>query len=149
MQVAELSRQALGPDGSVGTVAFLAACSQVLPVVGVLWSLSSDLRGEATPEPPDPPPLSPCLCPPSRVPSADQLGAAFMLVRSDIHGNISRLEQRTETDPARFAAVFAIVEDEVARGVEGDSRSATKGLLWLKRYAALAGDMYCASSPGR
>ena len=56
-----------------------------------------------------------------------------MMVRSDIHGNISRVDQRAETDPARFAAVFAIAEDEVARGVESDSRSATKGLLWLKR----------------
>ena len=132
MQAAELSRQALVPDGSVRTVAFLAACSQVLPVVGVhrlpIEHCPPLLRASVTPRSHS---VRQLCC----RPSADQLGAAFMMVRGDIHGNISRLEQRAETDPARFAAVFAMVEDEVARGIEGDSRSATKGLLWLKRYA--------------
>ena len=148
-RVAEQSRQALGPNDSVRTIEFLAACSQVLPVIGVSSKRTrymSPTNKTAYTPPPHPSGLpSAFLCPPrwlqrdvcmkravrSRRP--DQLGAAFMMVRSDIHGNVSRLEQRAETDRARFADVFAIVNDEVARGVEGDSRSATKGLLWLKR----------------
>jgi Ca2+:H+ antiporter len=37
------------------------------------------------------------------------------------------------TDPARFARLFAIVEDEVARGEAAGGKSCAKGLLWLKR----------------
>ena len=48
---------------------------------------------------------------------AEKLGAAFMIVRSDIGGNINRLD----------------VEDEMAQGSTKQSDSATNGLLWLKR----------------
>lgn len=56
-----------------------------------------------------------------------------MLVRSDVNGNITRLEGRAAADPARSACVFSIVEDEVAAGTTKESASATNGLLWLKR----------------
>jgi Ca2+:H+ antiporter len=37
------------------------------------------------------------------------------------------------TDPSRFQRLFAIVEDEVAKGEHTGSKSCAKGLLWLKR----------------
>jgi hypothetical protein len=43
-----------------------------------------------------------------------------------------------DSDPNKFAALFSIVEDEVASNVHASSTSCTKGLLWLKRYAELA-----------
>lgn len=56
-----------------------------------------------------------------------------MLVRSDVNGNITRLEGRAAQEPARHACVFSLVEDEVAAGTTEESASATNGLLWLKR----------------
>lgn len=44
-----------------------------------------------------------------------------------------RLHARFLTDPARFSRLFAIVEDEVARGEHEGAKSCAKGLLWLKR----------------
>ena len=65
--------------------------------------------------------------------AADKLGVAFMLVRSDVNGNISRLEASAALDAGRHVCVFSIVEEEVAAGTTKVSDSATNGLLWLKR----------------
>eukprot|EP00877_Chromochloris_zofingiensis_P001106 jgi/Chrzof1/10997/Cz05g19300.t1 len=67
------------------------------------------------------------------LPVIDKLGTAFALVRSDIGGNIERLDTRYQTDPNKFSSLFMIVEDEVARQDHIHSKSCTKGLLWLKR----------------
>lgn len=58
-----------------------------------------------------------------------------MLVRSDINGNITRLEERAAVDQHRMECIFSIVEDEIAAGTTKESASATNGLLWLKRCA--------------
>ena len=67
----------------------------------------------------------------------DKFGAAFAIVRGDIQGNIDRLETRRAAEPERFAALFEIVRDEVARSDADHGRSCTKGLLWLKRCVVL------------
>lgn len=67
------------------------------------------------------------------LPVIDKLGASFMLVKSDVQGNIDRLDQRMNTDPKTYENLFAIVLSEVAAGDYNDSSSCTKGLLWLKR----------------
>lgn len=159
-RIAKLSANALTPDGGVDSVEFLAACSEVLPIVGELvshsnyqalvlhhvgyevhaigilqyWRRSTAHRAcrhtayrrqvsstshirRAT---------SAC---------AEKLGTAFAMVRSDVGGNIDRLETRRATDPDKFGLLFNIVLAEVEAGQEGGSLSATKGLLWLKRCA--------------
>lgn len=64
---------------------------------------------------------------------AEKLGTAFAMVRSDVGGNIDRLEARRATDPQKFGLLFAIVLAEVEAGQQDCSTSAAKGLLWLKR----------------
>ena len=54
-------------------------------------------------------------------------------MRSDIGGNIGRLAAAQTRNPARYADLFQIPLDEVARGVERSTRSETNALLWLKR----------------
>jgi Ca2+:H+ antiporter len=67
------------------------------------------------------------------LPVVERLGAAFLLVRSDVQGNIDRLAARMAADPARFAALFDIAREEQARGAAGASDSCARGLLWLMR----------------
>ena len=64
--------------------------------------------------------------------SAEKFGTSFLIVKSDIQGNIDRLASRLQTNPARYSQLFAIVLDEVKTGDTG-STSCTKGLLWLQR----------------
>lgn len=64
---------------------------------------------------------------------AEKLGTAFAMVRMDVNGNITRLKDCQAVDPAKYAELFPIALDEVASGEACGSRSATKGILWLKR----------------
>lgn len=64
---------------------------------------------------------------------AEKLGTAFAMVRADVSGNITRLRDRQADAPGKYADLFPIALDEVASGKSGGSRSATKGILWLKR----------------
>ena len=64
---------------------------------------------------------------------AEKLGTAFAMVRADVNGNITRLLDRQADAPGKYADLFPIALDEVASGKAGGSRSATKGILWLKR----------------
>ena len=57
------------------------------------------------------------------------------MIRSDINGNIERLETARQKDPAKFKQLFKIIVDEVDRGQWKDKYSDTRGLLWLKRSA--------------
>ena len=66
---------------------------------------------------------------------AEKLGTSFLIVRSDIQGNIDRLSLRQQSDPSRYRLLYAIVLDEVRNGDTGNS-SCTKGLLWLQRCAS-------------
>ena len=67
-------------------------------------------------------------------PTADHLGTGFLLVKSDVGGNIDRLAARASTNPSKYSEnVYAIVLDEVEAGDQTGSSSCTKGLLWLTR----------------
>ena len=63
---------------------------------------------------------------------ADKFGTSFLIVRSDVGGNINRLAQRQAEDPIRYRVIDGIIDEEVARQELGSS-SCTKGLLWLNR----------------
>jgi hypothetical protein len=54
------------------------------------------------------------------------------MVHNDITTNIKRLRARVASDPARFATLAPILDDDAARGDLGD-RSCVKAVLWLKR----------------
>lgn len=70
----------------------------------------------------------------SIVPFFDILGStAFGPVKSDINGNISKLQKKYETDKAKFSTLQSFVEVEQAEGTTKAKNSATDALLWLKR----------------
>ncbi|KAK9867885.1 hypothetical protein WJX84_000554 [Apatococcus fuscideae] len=66
------------------------------------------------------------------LPVLDRFGTSFVIVRSDVGGNINRLAKRQAEDPGRYSVINAIIEEEVSKQDLGSS-SCTKGLLWLKR----------------
>ncbi|KAK9836470.1 hypothetical protein WJX74_001113 [Apatococcus lobatus] len=66
------------------------------------------------------------------LPVLDKFGTSFLIVRSDVGGNINRLAQRQAQDPVRYKIIDGIIDEEVAQQQLGSS-SCTKGLLWLKR----------------
>ncbi|KAI8320998.1 glycolipid transfer protein [Martensiomyces pterosporus] len=60
----------------------------------------------------------------------DELGsAAFGPVKSDINGNITKVRAKLESGPAEFDTLEKIVLAEAGT----KDRTATQGLLWLKR----------------
>lgn len=161
VHLAELAHGVLAPDSTVSTSAFLELCRQVLPVIGAsllqalaccmwLWPLSvrqvflvhillwAVLQASLS------------LAAQQRfmfslLRHADKLGTGMVIVRSDIGGNINRLDAAQARDPARFADLFQIPLDEVKRGQERGAQSDTNALLWLKRCHACLG---CCSGPG-
>ncbi|OMJ11634.1 Pleckstrin homology domain-containing family A member 8 [Smittium culicis] len=68
----------------------------------------------------------------------DELGsAAFAPVKSDISGNITKVTKKYESDKVRYDTLQKIVLSEA----QTKDRTATQGLLWLKRgldFAATA-----------
>ncbi|KAK9824601.1 hypothetical protein WJX72_011621 [[Myrmecia] bisecta] len=75
------------------------------------------------------------------LPIIDKFGTGFMMVKSDISGNIERLAQRQATDASKFRLLFSIVTDEVERGEHTGAYSCTKGLLWLTRALQFLTDL--------
>ncbi|KAK5840841.1 Pleckstrin domain-containing family A member 8 [Gossypium arboreum] len=67
------------------------------------------------------------------LPVLDKFGSAMSLVKSDVGGNISRLEKKYETDPAKYNHLYSMVKEEVDCKTATDSSSCTNGLLWLTR----------------
>mmetsp|Transcript_36904 Transcript_36904/g.104144 ORF Transcript_36904/g.104144 Transcript_36904/m.104144 type:complete len:175 (-) Transcript_36904:109-633(-) len=66
----------------------------------------------------------------------EKLGTGFSIVKSDINGNIERIQAYAAADPAKYEDYFQIVRDDIsglARGTYAGSKSVTKGVLWLKR----------------
>ncbi|KAJ2238276.1 hypothetical protein H4R99_006847 [Coemansia sp. RSA 1722] len=60
----------------------------------------------------------------------DELGsAAFMPVKSDIEGNINKVRTKFLTNPLQFDTLEKIIYAEAGT----KDRTATQGLLWLKR----------------
>lgn len=61
---------------------------------------------------------------------------AFVPVKMDIQGNIGKLQARFDSDPAHFAVLLDMVQQEVDAGSCGARNSATDALLWLTRALA-------------
>ncbi|KMT16590.1 hypothetical protein BVRB_3g048780 [Beta vulgaris subsp. vulgaris] len=67
------------------------------------------------------------------LPVIDKFGAAMALVKSDIGGNITRLENKYNSDPENFKYLYSMVQIEVETKTAKGSSSCTNGLLWLTR----------------
>ncbi|KAJ9558797.1 hypothetical protein OSB04_013411 [Centaurea solstitialis] len=67
------------------------------------------------------------------LPILDKFGAAMAVVKSDISGNISRLDSKYTGNPTRFNYLYALVQAEVETKTAKSSSSCTNGLLWLTR----------------
>ncbi|XP_010522469.1 PREDICTED: glycolipid transfer protein 1 [Tarenaya hassleriana] len=67
------------------------------------------------------------------LPVIDKFGAAMALVKSDIGGNITRLENRYQSDPDKFKYLYTFVQVEIETKTAKGSSSCTNGLLWLTR----------------
>ena len=63
----------------------------------------------------------------------EKFGASFTLIKSDIGGNIERLESARQKDTQKFALLFTICLDEIARKQQVEKYSDSRALLWLKR----------------
>ena len=64
------------------------------------------------------------------LPVFDKLGVAFSAAKSDVRGNIERLEKRR----AKHALLFDVCKEEIADDTQGNDVGCCKGLLWLKRF---------------
>lgn len=67
------------------------------------------------------------------LPVIEKFGAAMSLVKSDIGGNITRLESKYTSSPSEFNHLYSMVKVEVAAKTAKASSSCTNGLLWLTR----------------
>ncbi|KAI3682641.1 hypothetical protein L1987_82760 [Smallanthus sonchifolius] len=67
------------------------------------------------------------------MPVIEKFGAAMALVKSDVGGNITRLENKYLSSPEEFQNLYSMVQVEVAAKKAEDSSSCTNGLLWLTR----------------
>ncbi|KAL0349042.1 UNVERIFIED_CONTAM: Glycolipid transfer protein 1 [Sesamum radiatum] len=67
------------------------------------------------------------------LPILDKFGAAMTVVKSDISGNISRLEHKYNSNPSRFNYLYSMVQAEVETKTAKSSCSCTNGILWLTR----------------
>ncbi|KAF4360653.1 hypothetical protein CsatB_023191 [Cannabis sativa] len=67
------------------------------------------------------------------LPVIDKFGAAMTLVKSDIGGNITRLESKYLSSQEQFNLLYSMVQIEVEAKTAKGSSSCTNGLLWLTR----------------
>eukprot|EP00252_Welwitschia_mirabilis_P012918 TRINITY_DN2852_c0_g1_i1.p1 TRINITY_DN2852_c0_g1~~TRINITY_DN2852_c0_g1_i1.p1 ORF type:complete len:202 (-),score=44.56 TRINITY_DN2852_c0_g1_i1:333-938(-) len=67
------------------------------------------------------------------LPVIDKFGNAMSLVKSDIGGNITRLDNKFAEDPSSNSLLHDIVRKEVEKKTAKGSSSCTNGLLWLTR----------------
>ncbi|OWM70493.1 glycolipid transfer protein 1 [Punica granatum] len=67
------------------------------------------------------------------LPVLDKFGTAMALVKTDVGGNISRLEAKYNSNPTDFNLLYSMVRVEVEAKTAKGSSSCTNGLLWLTR----------------
>ncbi|THU69435.1 hypothetical protein C4D60_Mb08t14390 [Musa balbisiana] len=101
-------------NGVILTKPFLDVCKLILPVLGNWLVLLVYL----------------CL---TVIFTYDKFGAAMSIVKSDIGGNITRLETKYNSDPSKFEHLYSMVQVEVEAKTAKGSSSCTNGLLWLTR----------------
>ncbi|KAK7284135.1 hypothetical protein RJT34_18875 [Clitoria ternatea] len=69
----------------------------------------------------------------SLLPILDSLGGAFSFVKSNIGGNISKLESKYQSNPSEYEFLSSLIQKEVEAKTEKVPSSCTNGLLWLSR----------------
>lgn len=67
------------------------------------------------------------------IPIIEKFGPAMALVKSDVGGNITRLESKYLSSPSEFNHLYSMVRVEVEAKTAKGSSSCTNGLLWLTR----------------
>ncbi|KAK6940643.1 Glycolipid transfer protein domain [Dillenia turbinata] len=67
------------------------------------------------------------------LPAIDNFGSAMSFVKSDVGGNILRLESKYLSNPTEFNLLRSIIEEEVDSKTAKHSSSCTIALLWLTR----------------
>ncbi|CAN4101261.1 unnamed protein product [Withania somnifera] len=67
------------------------------------------------------------------LPVIEKFGAAMALIKSDIGGNITRLENKYLSNPTKYTNLYSMVQEEVEAKTAKGSSSCTNGLLWLTR----------------
>ncbi|GJN32408.1 hypothetical protein PR202_gb20917 [Eleusine coracana subsp. coracana] len=67
------------------------------------------------------------------LPVLEKFGSAMSIVKSDIGGNITRLETKYASDPSKYEQLHSMVTVEVSAKIAKSSSSCTNGLLWLTR----------------
>ncbi|XP_050207063.1 glycolipid transfer protein 1-like isoform X1 [Mercurialis annua] len=67
------------------------------------------------------------------LPVLDSFGSSMSIVKSDINGNITRLENKYSSNTAEFYVMQSIVRSEINGKSAKSSSSCTNGLLWLTR----------------
>lgn len=67
------------------------------------------------------------------LPVIDKFGSSMALVKSDVGGNISRLDAKYDSDPSANSLLYDIVRAEVAAKTAKGSSSCSNGMLWLTR----------------
>ncbi|AQK53706.1 Glycolipid transfer protein 1 [Zea mays] len=119
----EAMKHVKAENGVILTKPFLDVCKQILPVlvqkfsgrVGEMDGL--ELFSQDTP----------CFYGP------DKFGGAMAIVKSDIGGNITRLENKYTSEPSKYEHLYSMVQEEVQNKTAKGSSSCTNGLLWLTR----------------
>ena len=67
------------------------------------------------------------------LPIVDSLGTGLQIVRSDINGNLTRVESKFNSDKESFAHLLDIPRAEKGAGTAMDTSSTTNALMWLTR----------------
>ncbi|KAK4482470.1 hypothetical protein RD792_009628 [Penstemon davidsonii] len=67
------------------------------------------------------------------LPILDKFGAAMTVVKNDINGNITRMENKYNSNTSRYNYLYSFVQAEVETKTAKSSSSCTNGLLWLTR----------------
>ncbi|XP_058740233.1 glycolipid transfer protein 1-like [Vicia villosa] len=67
------------------------------------------------------------------LPILDKFGGAFSFVKSDIGGNIARLETQYDSDSLEYKFLHSMIQKEVETKTERIQSSCTNSLLWLSR----------------
>ncbi|KAK1362572.1 Glycolipid transfer protein 1 [Heracleum sosnowskyi] len=67
------------------------------------------------------------------LPILDKFGPAMAIVKSDVGGNISRLEHKYESNPTKFNYLFGFVQPEIETDTAKSWSSCTNAILWLTR----------------
>ncbi|KAL8259024.1 hypothetical protein R6Q59_026977 [Mikania micrantha] len=76
------------------------------------------------------------------LPVIDKFGASMALVKTDVGGNITRLENKYLSSPTEFQNLYSVVQVEVSAKKAKGSSSCTNGLLWLTRAMDYIVELY-------